>query len=390
MFDIEELFNEIDKNNKPINEISNDENKTLESFLENIELYIGDYAKDRAIKSGNEILALCSEYEDYLNNEDIFLYYKAYGKFLTLDIQESIYYIEKAIEINKNAYEYYQLRADCYEELNDNKEAINNYLLSYELNKKNFKTLKGLAFVLLQEGDITESLTYFEKALEIEDTDHNLIAGISSCYLLRADFNKALEYITRAIELDEKEVSYRLNRAVIYNLLMQTDKAIEECKKIIEINPSFYIAHYTLVDFLLQEARIDEAEKILKDIIELKTKHSMAYVKLAQCNLMKDECEKALEYINKAIEMEPINVEYYQKRAVIYRALNDFESAEKDYLDILEIDSNNWFIYCLIGNFYMEYKKYEKALIYLEKALSLNKDNSEIISDIEICKENIN
>ena len=77
MFDIDELFEELDR-------ISEDEKiekkvftksefeEILNKFLYEIEGYLGDYLKERTIKSGREILDICSEYKEALKDEDIF------------------------------------------------------------------------------------------------------------------------------------------------------------------------------------------------------------------------------------------------------------------------------------------------------------------------------
>lgn len=64
---------------------------------------------------------------------------------------------------------------------------------------------------------------------------------------------------------------------------------------------------------------------------------------------------KALEALNKAYEIEPDNREIIYSLGDMYDKLQDFESAEKLYLRILELEPHNMNNYYVVAEFYKRY-----------------------------------
>lgn len=390
MFEINEFFDYIDnkKEEKEHKEIKIKSEESLSDFLKEVENYIGEYAKDRAIKSGKEILELCKEYEDILNNEDIFYYYKAYGQFLVLDINNSMRNINKAIEINNKIYDYHLLKGKCYEQIGNDIEATVSYLKSYNLNNKCLRTLKKLGFTFISLAKPKDALIYFEKAFFLEKEDHQIYAGLAGCYYETGEVHRALELITKAIELDDRIPNYFYNRALINRALINIEDAIFDYKKTIELEPSYYSAYYHLADLYLQLDNVAKAREFLDELIIINPKYADAYMKLSYCMVLGQRMDEALEYMNKAIEIDDLNEDYYHKRAGIYKAMGTEHLAEDDYLKLIDMNNNNPYIYHILGEIYIDKEMYEKAVFYLEQGSEIEECAS-FYGNIAICYYNL-
>ena len=383
---IDEFFYDIDKKENEKKKINLDVTKeeALESFLKEIELYLGDYAKERTIKSSEEILDLCSEYEDILTDEDIFYYYRAYGEFLDNNFKDSITDIEKAISMDGKAFEYYILRGKAYEKLRNETESIISFLKALEINPKSLDGLKRLGFVYMSIASTNEALLCFEKAYVLEKEDHEIYSGLAGCYFEEGDIEKALEYITKAIVLEGNNANYYYNRAIIHRMLGLVEKSVTDYKKTIKIEPGYHIAYFYLADLYIQLKEIEEAREILEVLIAINDKYADAYMKLSYCQLIDNKFDDALESISKAISLEKDNTEYYYKRAAIYRALDEDDLALEDYLNLVELDNKNPYIYDLIGKIYMDREEFEIAIEFLKKGLFLETTES-FYGNIAIC-----
>lgn len=383
---IDEFFYDVDKKEKDTRKIKLNMTKdeALEGFLKEIEHYLGDYAKERSIKSSEEILELCEEYESVLNDEDIFYYYRAYGKFLDNDFKNAVEDIDIAIRIDDKAFEYHLLKGKIYEKLKDETEAINSFSIALEFNPRNIEALKRLGFVYMALANIQDALECFEKSYVLEKEDHEIYSGLAGCYFEEGEVEKALDYITKAIVLDGNNANYYYNRAIIHRMLGNIEKSIKDYKKTIKVEPGYYIAYFYLADLYIQLKEIEEAREILEGLIIVNEKYADAYMKLSYCQLVENKFDEALETISKAISLEKDNAEYYYKRAAIYRALDQEDLALEDYLSLVEMDARNPYIYDLVGKMYMDREEFEIAIEFLKKGLELEETES-FYGNIAIC-----
>lgn len=390
MFEINEFFDYLDskEEKKEIKKVKVKTEDSLNNFLEEIEDYIGDYAKDRAIKSGKEILELCDEYEEILNDEDIFHYYKAYGNFLVLDTSSAMKSIDIAIKINDKIYDYHLLKGKCYEQIGNDLEATISYLKSYNLNNKCIQTLKKLGFMFISLANPSESLIYFEKAFYLEKDDHQIYAGLAGAYYETGEIHRALELISRAIEYDDRIANYFYNRALINRALINFEDAIFDYKKTIELEPSYYSAYYHLADLYIQLDNVAKARELLEELIIINPKYADAYMKLSYCMVLGQRLDEALDYMNKAIEIDDLNEDYYHKRAGIYKAMGTESLAEADYLKLIEMNNENPYIYHILGEIYIDKEEYEEAIFYLEKGCKIEECAS-FYGNLAICNYNL-
>lgn len=84
-----------------------------------------------------------------------------------------------------------------------------------------------------------------------------------------------------------------------------------------------------------------------------------------------EEYEKSFEYFDKAIQLDKTYKAPYFNKGIIYYLKKDYKNAEKYFFKSLKIKNNDFLSLLYLGYCYKDIEKYEKAIEYLEQAISL-------------------
>lgn len=186
------------------------------------------------IYSSNSMILLNSE----ANNS----FQKGYEYFSNSEYQKAIKQFTKTIEIEKDAYEAYFLRAVCYGFINEHTKAINDYDVI-----ENVKYMKrhiilnnrGLEYVKLNQNK--NAIKDFSKAIEILPSFAEPYNNRGHQLEELGDFQNALLDYYSAIELDEssdKQI-YLYNAARLESIFGNENYAMLLLDKALSINPDF-------------------------------------------------------------------------------------------------------------------------------------------------------
>jgi two-component sensor histidine kinase len=225
-------------------------------------------------------------------------------------------------------------------------------------------------YVNLEKNTIAENeiLRILEKYKSLKGHAYN-----NACYLLsvinryKGNLYKALAYSLACIQNIEKygdtvRVDYFYGElALVYDDLGLTEKSIEWYKKTFELrkkNSPAFVAYRTagfLVQQLLKIKKYKEAEELINNL------------------------SRAIPPATGLDKMSLVQV-----KANYYNRLNQYDNAEKYYLELIRLSEFNSnaqlasIVYQEIGAFYLETKQYDKAKDYLNKALQVSKENISI------------
>jgi tetratricopeptide (TPR) repeat protein len=87
---------------------------------------------------------------------------------------------------------------------------------------------------------------------------------------------------------------------------------------------------------------------------------------------------EAVKLFEKATELEPNNGQFWMNRGHALRKLENFEEAVKCYNRVAELEPKNAMAYGFAGMVFNLQGKHDKCLEHIEKALSLEPDNSNL------------
>ena len=248
----------------------------------------------------------------------------------------------------------------------------------------------GLAEVYWAKGSYNEArkvIMFYLNNVTDNWRSHRELAHLHIC---QAEFPHALEELEKSLSLNSKMVGSQRLKGDIYHLQGDLNKAEEVYARMIEDKDVLFQVHgrsglYAL--YLLQgkfKKAIDEAEGGIKPARELKDKiwESTLHLDLAYCYFSSGNFEMSLEECSKAWVIALDSDKYFWRRIRVlhlkglnYLQSNLINEAQKaaDELEVLiqEYQRAERFCLHLKGKIELERKNYSKAVLFLEKAISL-------------------
>ena len=119
----------------------------------------------------------------------------------------------------KNSAKYYFLLARIQQENKNNTNALINYTISLEKDKKNFKAWNNRGLIKGSLKDLKGALSDFSKAIEINKDfeDAYINRGVTYSALKRP--SKAISDFNKAIEINPESIEAYTNRAITYRFM---------------------------------------------------------------------------------------------------------------------------------------------------------------------------
>jgi len=248
---------------KPVEQLSN--HKKLMTKYHNIGLFSKDKSPhfEFTVDELKSVVDLIPD--SYITHYDLALKLKNNGNH-----QEAIECYKKVIELREDFGKAYLDLAECYEGLNDGKNA-EDYLLKFLSLRNQIKS--NIVFALLKLGKL---------------------------YSRKNNFESAILTLSKAIEIEPNVAE-----------------------------PYFYLG-----DVYFRINNIDNALKMLTIAMKLDPKFPDTYNTLGKCFFVKNVLDQALKAFHRAMELGFKNLsELYNNIGVVYFALNDFMQAKK-YLEM--------------------------------------------------------
>lgn len=133
--------------------------------------------------------------------------------------------------------------------------------------------------------------------------------------------------------------------------------------------------------------KFDEALPLLEEVVKEEPRNSEAWRTLAQVRwLYMHEADKAYDELIEALKCDPRNIwALVLMGNLLTKEKNDVEHAKQYYDKVLEYYPDNAIAINNIGATYMESKDYERALPYLEKALSIDDSYANSYYGLALC-----
>jgi tetratricopeptide (TPR) repeat protein len=198
------------------------------------------------------------------------------------------------------------------------------------------------------EQSLWQSIDYFKKAIEKDPAYAKAYHNLGEAYMCLVTFGfiaplegqpKGREYILKAIEMDGTIAEPHVGLA--WDKMFYTrdwEGAEREFKRALALNPNSRDAH-EFYGLFLAEVRGDR--------------------------------KKALFHMNRALKIDPLNLMLRSNLAYVYWISGQKDNALSEIQEVLRLAPNFATAHYYLGQFNIEEKMYEKAIVAFEKALSL-------------------
>jgi tetratricopeptide (TPR) repeat protein len=325
--------------------------------------------------------------------------------------------VKKAIELENNNIEYYQLQADIYSAAKQNDEAIESLekiisidssdvsayyqlariyegdkpLKAIEVYNKLTKIIGSNWEVLIRVADLYEKLGLMDKAistieelLTIDPTNIPLKKYLIEFYTKNKDYNKALDCVNDIIQFYPDDIDAHEKKAEIY--IAQNDwlSASKEYDYILQqpgvtfdekirIGTAYFAA--SLKDSTLLPEAKELFERIDKDTTAWETKMFLGTIALRE-----NKDSVAEKDFNKVVELAPWNPQGWIRLGGLLFDNKKYKDAEKILLKGVDKFPEEFAINLILGLSYSQLDDHENAKIYLSKAVELNPEDATALS----------
>ena len=160
--------------------------------------------------------------------------------------------------------------------------------------------------------------------------------------------------------------------------LGRLDEAEESFRRALELDRDHKHARYNMAEVLRGQARFAEAVKWYRAVLDIDSDFAPAHAGMGEAMFRLGQYQQAVEALSQAVSLEPgsmpINTRHFLAEALRKQQRN--EEAIERYRDVLEMDPDFDYAHAGIGYALLQLKRYEEALEWLARSISLKPESS--------------
>ena len=223
---------------------------------------------------------------------------------LIVDTKTSKSNLLKLVTKYPESYLGHKLLAECYEKEGGMRRAIDEYVTSVDINKKDYKSYFKIADLLRDLGKKDEAIQMLETLVKTKPDCYEASILLGELLCEQERFKEAANVYNEALRYKPADFDLYYNLGIVYTRLSDFQMAKEMYEKAAAINHRMYGANYNLGLIAFIQRDYDTAEKYFEKSLygELE---AMSYYQLAKIYVYKGEKDKAITFLNKAIELDP-------------------------------------------------------------------------------------
>jgi tetratricopeptide (TPR) repeat protein len=282
---------------------------------------------------------LCRNIDKSPKNSDLYQERAEYY-YRNKKIDEALADILHAIKLNDKKSTYYVTLADIYfakKETDLVEEMLNKAIVMDDNNEAYLK----LAELYLYQYMYEECNETLEKAIRLQN--HNPKAFLTKAMMLAETGDTAgyLRMLQLVIDQNPKEVIAFSALGEFFQAKLDP-LAISYFKNALELTPNNKVLNYNLGKLFQDLGELEMAKEQYKNLIAIDPNSYPAYNSLGYIALVfEDNYEDAVRYFSNAIEINPDYDQAWCNRGIAYEYLQEWQNARADFLQCLEINSNN-------------------------------------------------
>ena len=216
----------------------------------------------------------------------------------------------------------HKLLAECYEKEGGMRRAIDEYVTSVDINKKDYKSYFKIADLLRDLGKKDEAIQMLETLVKTKPDCYEASILLGELLCEQERFKEAANVYNEALRYKPPDFDLYYNLGIVYTRLSDFQMAKEMYEKAAAINHRMYGANYNLGLIAFIQRDYDTAEKYFEKSLygELE---AMSYYQLAKIYVYKGEKDKAITFLNKAIELDPKLLQLANKEKTFKKILKE-------------------------------------------------------------------
>ena len=234
-----------------------------------------------------------------------------------------------------------------------------------------------LATAYLENGQYTKAISSFKKLLEIDPKNEDWHFELASAYLLNNQARNAIKvYDNLEKYIGPYDMLYQQKKR-IYSEIGDKAAAIREIEKWVEFEPQNLDALNELAEMYLLSGKQNKTIEVLEKSLQLKSDNARAFIILSDLYRNNNEIEKAFEYTQKAFASQDLGIDTKMRLLLSYYDYTETDTLllEKAYnlIDILlATHPNDAKPFTIAGDYYYRDGKLQEAKTNFLRAAELD------------------
>ncbi len=306
------------------------------------------------------------------DSQSIILFYIANCYYSNNDLNESLQYLDKAVEINPQFARAWSNKGAALGILGKYEEAIVACDKAVEINPQFAEAWcnKGVALTILSRYE--ETTVAYDSATNINPQSAETWSNKGVALINLGRYEAAIAACDKAIEIKPQSAEAWSIKGVALINLGRYEEAIVAYNKAIEINPQFATTWYIKGITLGILGRYEEAIVAYNKAIEINPQFAEAWCNKGTALSDLGRFEESLVVHDKAIEINPQLVEAWYNKGNALKDLGRYEEAIAAYDKAIEITPQFTEAWNNKGNALRDLGRYEEAIAAFDKAIEIN------------------
>jgi tetratricopeptide (TPR) repeat protein len=250
-----------------------------------------------------------------------------------------------------------------------------------KLAPKNAKTLRTRGAMKLSLKDAAGAVEDFNAALKLEPDDAATYEAKGLTLATEEKWDEAREALDRALELSPGSAEILLQRGRINVMSGKNDAGLADFSEILRADPDNVPALLLRAEAAIPD-HLDEALEDLNRALDLRPGLVPALRQRASLLAHAKKFTAAVSDLELARKLEPDDQASSLQLAAVFVVEGKSDDALRIYEEIINADPKNWMAHRGRGDLYLTTGKHREAVADLEKALSLNADDSGVLNNL--------
>ena len=259
-----------------------------------------------------------------------------------------------------------------YQKTHQVDKALALYQLILQTHPKHAMILHLIGITFAQIHNLDKAIVYFESALNIQPNHPIYTSSLANAYRRQGNTEQAIKTFEKAIKANPTLISAHNNLALIY-FKSNPEKALFHLGRALQINPSHLDANYNMAILSLPSNR-HKAKKHLQSALRTDPVFVPAMFQLAQIYHIEKAHLNALNLYDKILNIDPTHPECLNKIGLIYLEQDNIDKGIEFLNKALSISSEITDIHHNLACCYLHKKEYQTALSHWITHLKSNKD----------------
>ena len=306
----------------------------------------------------------------------------------TFETQKAINELENILRLDSLNYNALFNLAQLYE---GNKplrslELYNKIIENYGLEWNALQRIAELSFRL---GRFSESAHALEMMIEIDPSNYDLRKLTAETYISAGELQKAKSILSELIELKPSDVQAKIRYGEVLLQLKERDDALKILNEVVSDDSVGFELKFQVVESLFKSAGEDvslkgKAKEILKNLSSKYPNEWRAHWLLGIIASDEKDNETAFNEFKKVVDINPKIVEAWRGIGIALYEMGKFDELIRVMEDGVEKFPDDFFLNFLLGLGYHRLERNSEAVQPLERALSLDPKNIDVISTLAL------